>query len=172
MESVVFEQTIHFDCFRAAAYKLFNIKPLMNMKSSSSEITGKFLVTYLYQKGDEVLSSKQMVAQLPESWRLKGKSFNLDERSSRELILLYANSDIIIRQYKGRDDDYYSLFLLPRNGYIQIQDVSVYSKSWTEVNSKGLRIIFAVSDLYHSSILNQLQNIIVRVQRRKYRVSL
>ena len=118
------------------------------------------------------MSSKQLVSEFPESWKLKGKSFNMDERSSRELILLYANSDIILREYKEDADDYYSLFLLPRNGYVQLQSASVSTKSWTEVNSEGLRILFVKSDLSHSGILKQLRDLIVRVQRRKYKVSL
>ena len=69
-------------------------------------------------------------------------------------------------------DSMREILLLPRNGYIQLQNTSVSIKSWTEVNSEGLRILFVKSDLSHSGILKQLRALIVRVKRRKYKVSL
>ena len=145
----------------------------MNLQSSSpNEILGNFVVSHIYQQGDEVLSLKPLVFELPESWRVKGKSFNMDERSSREIILLYANSDIVLRQYKGSADDYYSLFLLPKNGYIQLQSSSVSTKSWAEVNAEGLRILFVKSGFSQSELLEQLRDLVVRVQRRKYKLTM
>lgn len=37
----------------------------------------------------------------------------------REVVLLFCNSDVIIRS--KRYDDVFSLFLLPKNGYVELQ---------------------------------------------------
>lgn len=159
-----------YDCFRAASYKLFNILPRPNIHPSPNGVAGKFIVTYLYQKDDIVLSPKQMVNQLQSKWSLKGKAFPIQERSSREIILMYANSDIIIRHWRNEEDDYYSFFLLPHNGYLQITEKSCDGISWAERHAEKLRIVFEKTTTDLNSIENALQALIPIIQNKKYSI--
>lgn len=56
----------------------------------------------------------------------------------RELVVLFCNSDIVIRNEV--DDDVFSLFLLPKNGYVEVGEGG--EKSWTERNAGLMRIVF------------------------------
>ena len=160
-----------YDCFRAASYKLFNILPRPNIHPSPNGVEGKFIVTYLYQKGDMVLSPKQMVNQLHTTWELKGKAFPIQKRSSREIILIYANSDIIIRNWRNEEDDYYSFFLLPHNGYLQIGEKSCERISWAERHAEKLRIVFEKTTTDLDSIESSLKALIPTIQNKKYSIA-
>lgn len=163
--------SIEYDCFRAAAYRLFGVQPKMNLRVANGT-AGSLLVTYLYKKNDVVRSMKEMARRLPDDWMVKGKSFSLDERSAREVVLLYANSDVILRQWNGIGDDYFSFFLLPRNGYLQTQSSTVRELSWAETNKEGLRILFERSDLNESNVTDHLHTLVRKVARKKYGFSL
>lgn len=167
-----------YDCLRATTYKLFNTLPRPNIRKNDNILEGKFIITYLYQEGDAVLSPKVMVKAFPEEWMLKGKAFAIKNRSSREIILLYANSDIILRHWRNRnDDDYFSFFLLPHNGYLQIQESEEMGESdknrisWAEHHANSLRIVFDKSTTEVSRISDALKKMIPIVQVKKYSIS-
>ena len=162
-----------YDCFRAASYKLFNILPRPNIHPSPTGVEGTFIVTYLYQKGDVVLLPKQMVNQLQSKWKgkLKGKAFPIQERSSREIVLIYANSDIIIRNWRNEADDYYSFFLLPHNGYLQIEEKGCERMSWAERHADKLRIVFEKTTTGLDLIENSLKTLLLTVQNKKYSIA-
>lgn len=161
--------SIEYDCFRAAAYRLFGVQPKMNLRVANGTV-GSLLVTYLYKKDDVVRSMKEMVRRLPDDWVVKGKSFSLDDRSAREVVLLYANSDVVLRQWNGIGDDYFSFFLLPRNGYLQSSAVN--NTSWAEANKEGLRILFDRSGLNESDVTDHLHSLVRKVAWKKYGFSL
>ena len=163
--------SIEYDCFRAATYRLFCVQPKMNLRVANNT-AGNLLVTYLYKKDDVVRSMKEMVKRLWGDGMVKGKSFSLDERSAREVVLLYANSDVVLRQWNGIGDDYFSFFLLPRNGYLQVQNSTVGEPSWAESNKEGLRILFDRSDLDESNVADHLHSLVQKVARKKYGFSL
>lgn len=78
----------------------------------------------------------------------------------REFVLLFCNSDVIIRNKYY--DDVFSLFLLPKNGYVELQDDKP-KPSWTEENANLLRILF-----YKTNSLSLLPEVINEVKRKKY----
>ena len=49
----------------------------------------------------------------------------------RELVVLFCNSGVVIRN--EADDDVFSLFLLPMNGYVEMGEGK--ETSWTERNA-------------------------------------
>ena len=163
--------SIEYDCFRAATYRLFGVQPKMNLRVANNT-AGNLLITYLYKKDDVVRSMKEMVKRLWGDGMVKGKSFSLDERSAREVVLLYANSDVVLRQWNGIGDDYFSFFLLPRNGYLQVQNSTVGERSWAESNKEGLRILFDRSDLDESNVADHLHSLVQKVAWKKYGFSL
>ena len=80
----------------------------------------------------------------------------------REVVLLFCNSDVIIRS--KRYDDVFSLFLLPKNGYVELQEGET-KPSWTKENASLLRILF-----YKSTSLSLLPEVIDEVKRKKYAI--
>lgn len=77
----------------------------------------------------------------------------------RELVVLFCNSDVVIRN--EADDDVFSLFLLPKNGYVEMGEGK--EKSWTERNAGLMRIVFR-----KAKEVEVVREVIKEVRERKY----
>ena len=77
----------------------------------------------------------------------------------RELVVLFCNSDVVIRNEV--DDDVFSLFLLPRNGYVEVGEGR--EKSWTERNAELMRIVFC-----KAKEVGVVREVMKEVRERKY----
>ena len=77
----------------------------------------------------------------------------------RELVVLFCNSDVVIRNEV--DDDVFSLFLLPRNGYVEMGEGK--EKSWTERNAGLMRIVFC-----KAKEVGVVREVMKEVRERKY----
>ena len=148
--SSILTTPIEYDCYRAAGYRYFGIAPRYG--------NSRFLITSLLyeQEPERNLSSLKGIPDL------KTREFKWEGLGMREVVLLFCNSDVIIRS--KRYDDVFSLFLLPKNGYVELQEGET-KPSWTEENASLLRILF-----YKSASLSLLPEVIDEVTRKKYAI--
>ena len=147
---MLFEKTIEYDCFRAAAYRYFNILPKFNEN-------GTLLVTHLRTRNEHHLRL--------EYFDVRQRSIVMDERTTREIVLLFCNSDVVIRAWVP--DDYFPLFLLPKSAYIEIIENSE-NQSWLESNWELMRIFYYQHNRYDKELNNTINEAIRKVKEKKY----
>ena len=149
-QSVLFEKTVEYDCFRAAAYRYFNILPKFNEN-------GSLLITHLRTRKEHHLRL--------EDFDIRQRSIITDDRSTREIVLLFCNSDVVIRSWVP--DDYFPLFLLPRSAYIEI-DENHQSQSWLDANWELMRIFYYRHNSYDKELNSIIEKAVTKVKKKKY----
>lgn len=138
---------IEYDCYRAASYKYFGITPRYTNPN--------FIITSLLYTQEPSRNLSSVVKQP----RVKTREYRAEEMSMRELVVLFCNSDVVIRNEV--DDDVFSLFLLPRNGYVEMGEGR--EKSWTERNAELMRIVFC-----KAKEVGVVREVMKEVRERKY----
>lgn len=147
---MLFEKTIEYDCFRAAVYRYFNIVP----KFSENET---LMITHLRSRNEQHLRL--------EEYDLKQRSIVTDDRSTREIVLLFCNSDVVIRKWVP--DDYSPLFLLPKSAYIEINE-NRENHNWLESNWELMRIFYYQHGQYDKALNNIIDEAVSKVKEKKY----
>lgn len=113
-----FPLPIHYDCFRAAAYKYFNIHPRYSLSVTNSSIEGSLVLTFLYTSKPS-LDLKSIVKENRFSLPIRSREYSFEERSMREIVALYCNSDVVVQ---WGQTSYFVLFSLPYNGVIVVEE--------------------------------------------------
>ena len=138
---------IEYDCYRAASYKYFGITPRYTNPN--------FIITSLLYAQEPSRNLSSIVKQA----HVKTREYRVEEMSMRELVVLFCNSDVVIRNEV--DDDVFSLFLLPKNGYVEVGEGR--EKSWTERNAGLMRIVFC-----KAKEVGVVREVMKEVRERKY----
>ena len=90
----------------------------------------------------------------------------MEERSMREIVALYCNSDIILQwdsQY-----DYFPLFLLPHNAFIEIEDGG--KKKWSIEDWREMRVMYYTIPNQEDQIITTIRKAIQSVLIKKYNI--
>lgn len=99
---------------------------------------------------------------------VKGRSFDVEERSTRERILLYCNSDVVVQKWSK--DDYFPIFLLPKSAFIEIASPAM-EKSWVEKNSGRMRILYYSCSRTGEELDAVVKQALMEVKQVKYSFS-
>lgn len=116
--NITFPLPIHYDCFRGAAYKYFNIHPRYSLSVTNSSVEGALVLTFLYTSKPS-LDLKSVAKESFTSLPIRSREYSFEERSMREIVALYCNSDVVVQ---WGQTSYFALFLLPYNGLIVVED--------------------------------------------------
>ena len=99
---------------------------------------------------------------------MKGRSFDVEERSTRERILLYCNSDVVVQKWTR--SDYFPVFLLPKSAFVEVAG-PVGEKSWVETNSERMRILYYSCARTGEELDAVVKRALMQVKRVKYSFS-
>lgn len=96
---------------------------------------------------------------------MKQRSIVTDDRSTREIVLLFCDSDVVIRSWVP--DDYSPLFLLPKSAYIEINE-NRENRSWLESNWELMRIFYYQHSQYDKALNDIIDEAVKKVKEKKY----
>lgn len=96
---------------------------------------------------------------------MKQRSIVTDDRSTREIVLLFCDSDVVIRSWVP--DDYSPLFLLPKSAYIEINK-NKENRSWLESNWELMRIFYYQHSQYDKALNDVIGEAVNKVKEKKY----
>ena len=100
------------------------------------------------------------------SLSIRSREYKMEERSMREIVALYCNSDIILQwdsQY-----DYFPLFLLPHNAFIEIEDGG--KKKWSIDDWREMRVMYYTIPNQEDQIITTIRKAIQSVLIKKYNI--
>ena len=100
-----------------------------------------------------------------EEYDVKQRSIVTDDRSTREIVLLFCDSDVVIRSWVP--DDYSPLFLLPKSAYIEINE-NRENRSWLESNWELMRIFYYQHSQYDKALNDIIDEAVKKVKEKKY----
>ena len=100
-----------------------------------------------------------------EEYDVKQRSIVTDDRSTREIVLLFCDSDVVIRSWVP--DDYSPLFLLPKSAYIEINE-NRENRSWLESNWELMRIFYYQHSQYDKALNDVIDEAVNKVKEKKY----
>lgn len=160
-----FPYPIHYDCFRAASYKYFNMQPRFSLRVNGTQIEGTLVLTYLYSSkpSNHSMFMQSLQIQNLSSFPIRKREYALEERSMREVVVLYCNSDVVVQwdsQYS-----YYALFLLPHNVLIEVG-----SNEKKQLDFHTMRIMYYSVDWEEGIITSAISKAFEYVVEKKYKI--
>ena len=100
---------------------------------------------------------------------MKQRSIVTDDRSTREIVLLFCDSDVVIRSWVP--DDYSPLFLLPKSAYIEINE-NRGNRSWLESNWELMRIFYYQHSQYDKALNDVIDEAVKKVKEKLEKTTL